>query len=88
MDANQWGRDRSDSFHQCAYDLALSIGRKAIHDVTNIRYRSRRSQEENALDFRNRSRRIKPWRKGEKTRMLLRWAAKVAKRKAQLELPT
>ena len=38
-------------FDQCANDLALLVYRKAIHDATNIRYRSRISQEQNALDF-------------------------------------
>lgn len=48
------------AFHQCAYDLALFIGRQAIHDAPILRNRSRISQEENALDFRERSRIINP----------------------------
>jgi hypothetical protein len=40
--------------------LTLFGYRRSIHDVTNIRYRSRISQEQNALDFRDRSRIIKP----------------------------
>ena len=48
------------AFHQCAHDLTLFGYRRSIHDVTNIRYRSRISQEQNALDFRDRSRIIKP----------------------------
>jgi hypothetical protein len=46
-------------FNECANDLALLVHRKAIHDGFNIRYRSRISQAENALDIRYRSRIIK-----------------------------
>jgi hypothetical protein len=40
--------------------LGLFVGRKAIHDATMVRDRSRISQEENVLEFRDRSRIIVP----------------------------
>jgi len=48
------------AFYQCAYDLALFIYGQTVHNVAIIRNRSRIRQEENALDFRDRSRIIKP----------------------------
>jgi hypothetical protein len=54
------------AFHQCAYDLGLFIGREAIHDALILRNRSRISQGENALDFRDRSRIITPMAKKRK----------------------
>jgi|SRR5208282_1079883 hypothetical protein len=48
------------AFHQCADDLTLFVHRKSIHDTTNIRYRSRISQEQDIFYFRKRSRIIKP----------------------------
>ena len=38
---------------------SVYLSGKTIHDITFIRYRSRISQEQNALDLRDRSRRIK-----------------------------
>ncbi len=45
------GRIDGVSLDQCTHDLTSLAYRKLIHDHSNIRYRSRISQEQNVLDF-------------------------------------
>jgi hypothetical protein len=54
------------TFHECAHDPALFIYGQTVHNVVILRNRSRISQEENALDFRDRSRIIKTMAKKRK----------------------